>query len=282
MKSIQELRAAFKAQETTGENLPNNYYPFWNMNFGEQATIRLLPDANDNNPMGFLVEKRMHNLTVNGERKSVPCLSMYQEDCPVCKVSQAYYKAKDENNGKKYWRKRQYIAQALVVEDPLPADQESGETHQGKVRFISLGYSLFNIVKEALESGELEEIPFAYKGGTDFIIKKTKKGDYADYTLSKFARKESDLDDDTIAMVKENLVDLSTLLPNNPGAEHISALLEADMSGGSVSETSEVEEVATTRASGAEAAASVGGEDEDDVDKVLAQIRERKAKAKGK
>ena len=70
----------------------------------------------------------MHNLEINGDRKSVPCLSMYGEDCPICAVSSAYYKAEDKENGKKYWKKKQHIAQALIVEDPLPADEATQET----------------------------------------------------------------------------------------------------------------------------------------------------------
>ena len=71
------------------------------MKNGEQAIIRFLPDKNQDNPLGFLVEKLSHALTINGERKTVPCLRMYGEDCPICAVSSAYYKDEDKENGKK-------------------------------------------------------------------------------------------------------------------------------------------------------------------------------------
>ena len=127
--SIDQLRAAFKKEEST-QSRPNNYYPFWNMQVGEQAIVRFLPDKDQDNHLGFMVEKMMHTLNINGENKSVPCLKMYGEDCPICRVSSAYYKdeGKGSANGKKYWRKKQHLVQALIVEDPLPADKETGET----------------------------------------------------------------------------------------------------------------------------------------------------------
>lgn len=236
--SIEQLREAYKTPENTNSR-PNNYYPFWQANTGEQAIVRFLPDLDPDNPLGFMVEKLMHHLTINGEDKKVPCLKMYGEDCPICNVSRAYYKdeGKDSVNGKKYWRKKQHIAQALIVEDPLPADKETNETHEGKVRFLNLGWQLFGVIKEAFESGDLDEVPYAYKGGCNFIIKATPQGDYDTYAIaSKFARKSSDLTDEQIAFVQDHLVDLKTLLPAHPGLEKVEAMLEASLTGNTYTE----------------------------------------------
>ena len=174
-QTLESLRASFGSSDKEGgerAGYTNNYYPFWSMKSGQRAVIRFLPDAATDNPRGFLAEKVFHNLTINGQKKTVPCLSMYGEECPICKVSQAYYKNKDETNGKKYWRKKQYIAQALIVEDPLPADAESGETHTGKVRYFALGYQIYNIIKEAFAAVDdpLEGVPYDFYDGYDFII----------------------------------------------------------------------------------------------------------------
>lgn len=286
--SIEQLRAAFKKNENEGSSRPNNYYPFWNIPEGSQATVRFLPDANAENPMGFLVEKLMHTLTINGENKSVPCLKMYGEDCPICKVSSAYYKEEDKVNGKKYWRKKQHIAQALILEDPLPKNEETDENHEGKVRFLALGFQVFNILKDVFESGELDEIPFAYEGGTNFIIKKTKQGDYPSYNLSKFARKSTDLTDDEIAMVTDQMVDLSTLLPKHPGLEKVEAMLEAALTGAEYSDSdgkSNDKPAAKAEKPAAKAAAveepagdDDDGEYDDEADKILQQIRARQSK----
>ena len=228
IENLDQLRAAFAQQDSNGDSRPNNYYPFWNIPEGSQAVIRFLPDKNEENRLGFLVEKRMHTLSINGEDKSIPCLTTYGEECPICKVSSSYYKKEDKVNGKKYWRKKQHLAQAIVVDDPLPVDETTGENHEGKVRFVALGYQLYNIIKEAFESGELDEIPFAFKGGTDFIIKKSKQGEYATYALgSKFARKSRDLTDDEVALAEEHMVDLSTLLPQQPDLAKVEEMLAA-------------------------------------------------------
>ncbi len=301
--SLEQLQAAFKKNDREGSSRPNNYYPFWNIPEGAQATIRFLPDANDENPMGFMVEKLMHTLTINGENKSVPCLKMYDEECPICKVSQAYYKEEDKVNGKKYWRKKQHLAQVLVVEDPLPPNEETNETHEGKVRFVALGFQLFNIIKDAFESGELDEVPFAFEGGTNFIIKKTKQGEYPSYSLSKFARRSTDLTDDEIAEVKDQMIDLSTLLPQSPGEEKVEAMLEAALTGADFDDgdskptktdftkvakkkakpaVAEAEEddvpfEPDTKTTAAAETSDSDGEFDDEADKILQQIRARQA-----
>ena len=292
--SMAQLNAAFKKEESKGSR-PNNYFPFWNMKEGEQAIVRFLPDADEENAMGFLVEKLMHTLTINGEKKSVPCLKMFDDDCPICKVSSAYYKAEDKTNGKLYWRKKQHIVQALIVEDPLPVDSESGENHEGKIRFLAVGYQLFNIIKETFESGELDEIPYAYEGGCDFIIKKTKQGDYPTYAVgSRFARKATDLSEDQIAFVTDNMVELSTLLPQHPGIEKVEAMLEAALTGTSYNDesgeskddssmkfTSSKDKEAETSVTTVTETADETSEDSDfdeEAASILADIRARKSK----
>ena len=302
-RTLESLKAAFGSSDKPegGQQFTNNYYPFWNMKTGQRAVVRFLPDADSTNPRGFLVEKVFHNLMINGQKKTVPCLSMYGEECPICKVSQAYYKAKDDANGKKYWRKTQYVAQALVVEDPLPADAESGETHAGKVRYFALGYQIYNIIKEAFaaEDDPLEGIPYDCQDGYDFIIKKSEKGGYADYSVgTKFFSKQRSLSEDEMVVVDEGMIELTTLLPKNPGVEKVQAMLDADLSGGDYQDGSksasgkkddEDEEFAPTQKAAApapkpaakEPAAEKASSDDEsggsEVDDMLAAIRSRRA-----
>lgn len=294
-KSLADIQAAFSKPQNDnegGSNRPNNYYPFWNMKVGEQAIVRFLPDKAEDNPMGFVVEKLMHTLEINGEKKSVPCLKMYGDDCPICKTSSAFYKEKDNINGKKYWRKKQHIAQAIIVEDPLPADDDTGENHEGKIRFLALGYQLFNVIKETFEGGELDELPYAYENGCDFIIKKTKQGEYENYSIgSKFSRKTRDLDEDEIAIVTEELTDLSSLLPAKPELEKVESMLEAALSGGEYLENSQEDQEdhddstsstprAETKVKKEVKSKTSDSEDDafdDEADEILASIRNRKA-----
>ena len=236
--TMEQLRAAFKKTEKQTK-LPNNYFPFWDMKVGESVTVRFLPDKNTENPLGFIIEKKQHVLNINGNKRKVACLDMYGEKCPICQTSRDYYKIDDKDNGKKYYRSVQYVAQAIVVESPIPV-KEGEDDPVGKVRLLALGPQIYKIIKDSFESGELDELPYDFEGGTDFIIKKDKQGDYSSYSLSKFSRRDRALDEDTIANLK--LTDLVTILPRNPGAEKVSAMLEADMTGGSyVEENSSVD-----------------------------------------
>lgn len=286
--TLEQIRSAFKKQDIN-ESRPSNYYRFWDMKVGEQAIVRFLPDANSDNPFGFMVEKLMHILEINGETKSVPCLKMYGEDCPICRVSSAYYKdeGKDSVNGKKYWRKKQHIIQALIVEDPLSANPETGENSEGKVMFLNLGFQIYSVIKEAFESGELDEVPYFFEGGCDFIIKKTDLGGNAKYDVgSKFARRASNLTEDEIALVEDESIDLSTLLPSNPGLEKVETMLEAALTGGSYDDgstssfvspivvTSDV--ASTTRVSEVKETSEEFNEESDDI---LTMIRNRKNKS---
>lgn len=293
--SLDQLKSAFKSNENEGSSRPNNYYPFWDMAVGESAVVRFLPDKDPENPLGFLVEKFMHNLVINGEKKNVPCLKNYGEDCPICKVSSAFYREEDKVNGKKYWRKKQHLSQALIIEDPLDPNKDTGETHEGKVRFLALGYQLFNVIKETFESGELDDIPYAYENGCNFIIKKTQQGEYATYAVgSKFARKSSDLTKGEIAAVEDEMIELKTLLPAHPGTDKVESMLEAAMTGGDYVPEEKKDDSSAIKAAvkkddvpvdggvKVEAAEKASAETDDDeydaeTDEILAQIRGRKA-----
>lgn len=298
--SLDQLKQAFKKPEQNeGGNRPNNYYPFWNIAEGQQAIVRFLPDKNTLNPFGFVVEKLMHTLVINGENKSVACLKMHGEDCPVCKVSSEYYKKEDKENGKKFWRKKQHLAQALVIEDPLKADENTGETHQGKVRFLALGYQLFQVIQAAFESGDLEDIPYSMDGGYDFVIKKTKQGEYSTYAVgSRFKARPRTLTDEERSTADDQMIDLSTLLPASPGEEKVAAMLTSALTGASYADDSKpagrtgerasttttrtlearvpVEEAPAKSAAKPTPKAETPTEDEDDGEEVLAMIRNRR------
>lgn len=280
IQNIDDLRAAFSQNQSSKESYPNNYYRFWDMKEGEHAVVRFLPDANPENPVGFYVEKRMHNLLINGEKKNVPCMTMFEDECPICKVSKSFYDKGDKESGKAYWRKRQYLTQAIIIEDPLPADKETGETSQGKVRCLALGFQLYNIINDAVMSGELDTVPYMFKNGVDFIIKKSKQGEWSTYALgSKFMRQNRDLTDEEIAMATSQMIDLSTLLPREPAQEFIQESLQAALNGGSVAPATSYDDSGKTAPAAAETGytdTTDGGAGGDEADAILAEIRNRK------
>lgn len=248
--SIERARAAFSKQPAAQtERTP--YYPFHKLPEGKSSTLRFIPDANPENEMGFLIERRMHEMVIDGERTRVPCLEMYGEDCPACNLSRSYYKAKDTVNGKKFWPKKDHVARAIVVKDGLPPDPETGETYVGKVVTLSLGKTLYEIIAHNISSGDLgDELPCSIEEGTDFVITRTAKpgpnGEkYSDYSLSKFARTARGLEEEEIATIEfddgngntPNYVALNTLLPKKPTSEYVENLLEQFLNEGGESYT---------------------------------------------
>lgn len=236
LDELEALRRAFSAPTRSAGY--GNYYPFFLMDNNQEAVVRFLPDKNPSNPLRYLVEKLDHRLVINGETKTTPCLSQYGEDCPICQTAQRYYKLEgdDSENGRAYYKKRKYIGQILVVKDPLPV-KEGEESNVGKLMHITIGFQIFNVMKNAIDRGFVKALPYNYKNGYDFVIVKSPQGKFSTYSLgSAFAPDPRPLDDDTIAYVEENIVDLSTLIPENPGIEKTEALLQAALTGESLVE----------------------------------------------
>jgi len=226
MASLAEIRARLQAAEnkqggqSTGGD--NSIYPHWNMEEGQSATLRFLPDGNHQNTF-FWIERAMIRLPfagVKGEMDSkqvmvqVPCMEMWNEACPVLAEVRTWFKDKSlEDMGRKYWKKRSYIFQGFVRENPLADDK----TPDNPIRRFIIGPQIFTTIKGALMDPELEELPTDYVHGLDFRITKGAKGGFADYNGSKWARKESALTEaEHAAIEKHGLFDLSTFLPKKP------------------------------------------------------------------
>jgi len=235
MASLAEIRAKLAAMANKGSsNSPtqsdNAIYPFWNIDEGTSCTLRFLPDGNPNADF-FWVERQMIRLTfpgvVGGDSKpvtvQVPCMEMYNETCPVLTEVRPWFKDPSlEDMGRKYWKKRSYIFQGFVNENPL-----NETAPENPIRRFVIGPQIFNIIKSALMDPDMENIPTDYVNGTDFRLTKTSKGQYADYSTSKWARKESALTEEQLASIDTHgLFDLNDFLPAKPTAEGVQAISE--------------------------------------------------------
>jgi hypothetical protein len=235
MASLADIRAKLAAMENKGSsNSPtqsdNAIYPFWNIDEGSSTVLRFLPDGNPNADF-FWVERQMIRLTfpgvVGGDSKpvtvQVPCMEMYNETCPVLTEVRPWFKDPSlEDMGRKYWKKRSYIFQGFVNENPL-----NETAPENPIRRFVIGPQIFNIIKGALMDPDMENIPTDYVNGTDFRLTKTSKGQYADYSTSKWARKESALTEDQLAAIDTHgLFDLNDFLPAKPTAEGVQAISE--------------------------------------------------------
>ena len=228
---LDALKSAFDKKATNtggGDQSWKLKYPFWKMPDDSTAVVRFLPDLDDENNLGFLVENLQHELIVNGQKKTVPCLSMHGEDCPICQLSRKYYDEKNDEMGKKYYRKKSYLGQVIVIESPIEHDQSQ------LVKLIEFGPAVFKQIQAAFQSGDLEVPPYELKGGYNFRIKKTKNGQYASYTTSSFAPKQSDLEDEILEAI--NLYNLADYRGAKMDRATVEALLTADQTGAAFKE----------------------------------------------
>lgn len=234
--SLDQLKAAFSKQEAKSDNTGywDKFYPFWKMELDQTALVRFLPDLDENNPMGFVVENLSHKLTVNGKERTVPCLKMYGESCPCCELSRKYYDEKDEKMGLKFWRRQDFIAQLLVLHSPFEYPHTDDDN---PVRLVMLGPKIFKLIQAAFASGDLEDNPTDFVNGYDFRFTKSKQGQWADYTLSKFVPKQSPVPADLLdRMVLNNLADYRTRKIDRATME---AMIQADLNGASYEDKSE-------------------------------------------
>ena len=236
MASLAEIRARLQAADGNKQGSQQQgdsaIYPHWNIAEGTAATLRFLPDGNTKNTF-FWQERAMIRLPFNGvkgelESKQVqvrvPCVEMWGETCPILTEVRTWFKDKSlEEMGRKYWKKRDYIFQGFVRENPLADDK----TPENPIRRFIIGPQIFTTIKAALMDPELEELPTDYLRGLDFRITKGSKGGFADYSGSKWARKESALSEAEQAAIEAyGLFDLSTFLPKKPGEVELKVIKE--------------------------------------------------------
>ena len=235
--TLAEIRAKLQATDNRGsgnsqQGGDNAIYPHWNIAEGSTTRIRFLPDGNTKNSF-FWAERAMIRLPfagVKGQSDSkpivvqVPCMEMYGEACPILAEVRPWFKDPGlEEMGRKYWKKKSYVFQGFVRENALSDDK----TPANPIRRFTISPQIFNIIKAALMDPEMEELPTDFGRGLDFQIVKTSKGGYADYSTSKWSRKESALTAEEQAAIDEHgLFNLSDFLPKKPSEVELKVLKE--------------------------------------------------------
>jgi len=238
MASLADIRARLAAQESkkTGQGQrtqsDNAIYPHWNMEEGTTATIRFLPDANSSNTF-FWVERQIIKLPFNGVKGDpnmkqvvvqVPCVEMYGDNCPVLAEVRPWYKDDTlKEMANKYWKKRSYLFQGFVRQNPIGNDVAPANP----IRRFVISPQIFTIIKSSLMDPEMENIPTDLVNGVDFNIKKTSKGGYADYSTSNWARRESPLTEaEQAAIEAHGLFNLADFLPKKPSESELRVIKE--------------------------------------------------------
>lgn len=238
MASLADIRARIAAQESkkTGQGQrtqsDNAIYPHWNMEEGTTATIRFLPDKDSNNTF-FWVERQIIKLPFNGVKGDpnmkqvvvqVPCVEMYGDNCPILAEVRPWYKDETlKEMANKYWKKRSYLFQGFVRQNPIGNDV----TPANPIRRFVISPQIFTIIKGSLMDPEIQELPTDFVRGLDFNVKKTSKGGYADYSTSNWARRESSLTEaEQAAIDAHGLFNLADFLPKKPSESELRVIKE--------------------------------------------------------
>jgi hypothetical protein len=202
------------------------------MGEGTTATIRFLPDGNTQNEF-FWVERQIIKLQFNGVKGDqnakqvtvqVPCMEMYGESCPILAEVRPWYKDESlKEMANKYWKKRSYLFQGFVRQNPMGDDT----TPANPIRRFIISPQLIPIIKTGLMDPEMEELPTHFTRGLDFVVRKTSKGGYADYSTSNWARKETALTEvEQAAIDAHGLFKLSDFLPKKPTQAELAIMKE--------------------------------------------------------
>lgn len=240
MTTLAELRAKLKAKEERSSGNNNGggdraVFAHWNQPEGSTSKVRYLWDGNDANPY-FWVEKQMIRLPfagIKGQFDSkpvavqVPCMEMFGDGntCPILTEVRPWFKGDnaDQELGKKYWKKRQYIFHGFVRETQFKEEQ----LPENPIRKFLIGAQLFNPIKQALMDSEIEEIPTHPERGLDFNIIKSTKGGYADYSTSNWARRESALTNAELDAIEAyGVPSLNDYMPKQPSPADLQIIME--------------------------------------------------------
>lgn len=244
--SLKEIQAKLLAQQANKDRArsgtgggDNAVYPFWNNPEGSVATLRFLPDGDESNDF-FWLERLIIKLPFPGVKGQndgkpvevqVPCTDMWKAgSCPITAEIRPWWKDKSlEDMARKYYRKKSYLFQGFVVDNPNKDDQ----TPENPIRRFIINPSVFERIKSILMVQELEHTPVDYDNGVDFYLVKKQKGQYANYDDSAWIRpgtmslKTRSLNDtERQAISSHGLWNLSSFLPKKPDEDHLQAIME--------------------------------------------------------
>jgi hypothetical protein len=250
--ALNKLQESMKTRSSGG----NVFYRYKNLDYNATSTIRFLPASseiaeNDVKP-DFWLDRKVIRLRFNDPMVEggvvilpIPVMQMYkrgktEDDIILRQVTPIYdeadklKKAGREEEAKQvrakasyHWHRGETIAQCFVVRSGF-IEQDPPEN---PIRIVELNKQLMNVIKSTLHSDDPEEKlefwPCHGKKGTNFVIKKTKSGDWPKYDAgSGFSR--SGPTPWTTAQIEAiqqyGMFDLTNFLPPRPSEDEYKML----------------------------------------------------------
>jgi len=207
MNDLETLRKAICGEPTENQFFP---YAFYQLPIDGFSVVRFLPDANRENPLGFLVKVLIHQRQTDTSYNQIICNATFKRSCMVCQRGRELnYQA--HPLARQLARKSLHYGQCLVLYDGLPGSEKTGT-----VQTISLSTQVFSSIQKSIEHWcDIVVLPYGIHRGYNFkIVKKFNVlSGYADYTSSHFDPYPSSLDQEESELAKASLIDLSELVP---------------------------------------------------------------------
>jgi len=252
-----------KAQSANQSGFDNSFYPITKVKAGSNAILRFIGNPKDENYPDFWVTKKVFSLSFNHPtipnrfvRVNVPCLEMYEAKgsgvkCPIAELVRPIYKEAEalEKKGQtkaaetlkklasKHWMDTESIMQGFVIKPGF----EEQNVPESPIRFFSVKKTIKKLMDVRINPPEGEEsmrLPFWAchpTKGTNFIIRKTMKGEYPSYETSGWDAQQTALTGDQIEAIKKyGFADLKTKLPQRPTQgeyDLFTAIVQASIAG---------------------------------------------------
>jgi hypothetical protein len=182
-------------------------------------TGRFLPD-----PKGVFYKQYYYHMFRSGEKWNFIICSKtdkFENFCPFCSATQKLYMgtATDKKMANNYKRKKKFVGNFFLVDDPRDADREEEKKVNGKVKLYEFPNKVEMKLKEEItdqENGLGASIFDPSEGGYNFILKilATRASldgmSWPDYTNSTFSRRPTAIGTDAeIEEIMQSCVDIN-------------------------------------------------------------------------
>lgn len=112
------------------------------------ATIRFLPQKDPSKSP--IVRTFRHSLEQKGRWFIEECPVTVGKKCPVCEYSSSIW-GDDEDTARKFWRKKTYIANVLIVDDPAKPE------NNGRVMLFKFGQQIYDMIMKVVNCEDESE-----------------------------------------------------------------------------------------------------------------------------
>lgn len=173
------------------------------------VVLRFLPPKGEGMPVVRIFK---HMINHKGKFFAIDCPSTVGQSCPICEKAREYFNRDDKENGLKYYRKKQYLANVYIIKDPNQPEFE------GKTLVYQFGQKIYEKIMAAFapEDEDVEPMDiFDISEGHDFKLKIGDVGGFRNYDKSFFLNKPTELaggDEKKLEEIFEGLVELETLV----------------------------------------------------------------------